>query len=428
MKRFLVFLLPVLVFAQSSSSPASSAQTRSEEIEQQRELMSRTPVSSDSDPIERTVVWLYNKKVIQFFTSGVKGFAPTAGGMVDYSGIPVGMQFLRTDLLNGNMVLRSSARVSQRGYQLYDFETGLPRLAHGKVYLDFYLRRRDYPMLDYYGPGQGSTRGGRTNYRLEDFEADVHTGIRPTSWLRVGFTGGFYRPNVGPGQASGITSTDSLFSFVQTPGIQRQTDFWRGGPLVQVDYRDNPYGPKSGGQYYGRLDYFQDRQQAGFTFRRITGEVQQFVPLFNRKRVIAVRARTYISLPNGGQRVPFYLQPSLGGSDDLRGYRPFRFYDNNSLVYNAEWRWEVLSGVDAALFFDAGKVFSQPGQLSFRHMATSYGAGVRVRAPVSGAVIGRFDIGVSREGWQVYVTFSDLFATPQIRTGRELSPPPGRLP
>ena len=133
-------------------------------------------------------------------------------------------------------------------------------------------------------------------------------------------------------------------------GLNRETDFLRGGGIAHVDFRDNPYGPRSGGQYYMRFDYNHDRFGRGFTFRRLTAEAQQLIPMFNRKRVIALRAKTQMSFENPGQRVPFYMQPSLGGSDDLRGFRPFRFYDNNSIVYNAEWRWEVTSGAEAALF------------------------------------------------------------------------------
>jgi hypothetical protein len=40
----------------------------------------------------------------------------------------------------------------------------------------------------------------------------------------------------------------------------------------------------------------------------------------------------------------------------------------------------------------------------------------------------RIDAAASREGVQFWFVFNDIFAAPQVRTGRELSPPPGRLP
>ena len=73
-------------------------------------------------------------------------------------------------------------------------------------------------------------------------------------------------------------------------------------------------------------------------------------------------------------------------------------------------------------------MFPRPGLLNMRGLQTSFGGGLRLRAPVTGAVIFRLDAAASREGVQMSFSFGDLLATPQIRTGRELSPPPGRLP
>ena len=47
---------------------------------------------------------------------------------------------------------------------------------------------------------------------------------------------------------------------------------------------------------------------------------------------------------------------------------------------------------------------------------------------MSGGMVLRNDVAASREGIQIWFVFNDIFAAPQVRTGRELSPPPGRLP
>ena len=57
--------------------------------------------------------------------------------------------------------------------------------------------------------------------------------------------------------------------------------------------------------------------------------------------------------------MPFYLQRTLGGPDDLRGFRRFRFRDRNILLLQAEYRWEIFTAVDGAIFYDAGKVASR---------------------------------------------------------------------
>src|SRR6185437_12228793 len=66
-----------------------------------------------------------------------------------------------------------------------------------------------------------------------------------------------------------------------------------------------------------------------------------------------------------------------GGSEDLRGFLPFRFYDQNSLVLNAEYRWHLMSILDMALFADGGKVFPRRGELNFSHLQGDGGIGFR---------------------------------------------------
>jgi outer membrane protein assembly factor BamA len=414
--------------ALAGSLLAQETGTRAEQLVRQRAETFKQPVEPDTDAVEDAIAWANTHRILTLFSSGYHGFTPIIGGLVNGSGMAGGIQFLRADLWDGKFVLRSSARITSKLYQLYDFETGLPRLAKERAYLDFYARHRNYAQVAYYGPGADSKRTGRANYRLEDTSYDVSTGVRPMPRLRLGVTGGGLLTNVGPGTAREYISAEKIYSWRQTAGIDTQANFLRGGVLAHLDLRDSPYGPRSGGQYYAKFDYYDDRTRGKYSFRRLTAEAQQFFPLFNKKRVIVARAKTMLSYPGAGQLVPFYLQPSLGAADDLRGFRPFRFYDNNSFVMNAEWRWEIVSGVDGALFADAGKVFSRPGQLNFTRLERSFGGGIRFRAPGTGAMVMRIDVAASREGVQFWFVFNDIFAAPQVRTGRELSPPPGRLP
>jgi hypothetical protein len=407
---------------------AEEGATRAEQIQQRRAELATQPIESDEDVLERSIEWADEHKLTTLFSHGWKGLTPTFGGLISEQGFALGTQLLRRDLSDGNVVVRASARGSIQSAYLVDAELGFPQLARNTAFLDFYVRHRNSPGVSFYGIGPNTAREFRTNYLLEDTTADLTFGVKPSRWLRLGITGGYLKANVGPGQRSEYASTEQVYSPAQVPGLDRQSDFLRGGVLAHVDWRDSPYFPRSGGQYYGRFDYYDDRDGGGFDFRRFTAEAQQMIPLFNKKRVIAARAKTIFSYPNSGQNVPFYLQPSLGSADDLRGFRPFRYLDSNSLVLNAEWRWEIMSYVEGAVFADAGKVFPRPGLVSFKDLQKSYGGGLRFRAPVTGAMIFRLDFAASHEGFQVWFVFNDIFAAPQVRTGRELSPPPGRLP
>jgi outer membrane protein assembly factor BamA len=108
-----------------------------------------------------------------------------------------------------------------------------------------------------------------------------------------------------------------------------------------------------------------------------------------------------------GQQVPFYYQPTLGGSQQLRGFREFRFRDQNSLVMSAEYRWEASWMLDAAVFVDAGKVAATRSDLNLRDLAASYGVGLRVHS--NSAFVARLDLAFSREGFIPLLRFEHVF-------------------
>src|SRR5262249_50947449 len=131
------------------------------------------------------------------------------------------------------------------------------------------------------------------------------------------------------------------------------------------------------------------------------------IPFWNKKRVIALHAATVLSLRGDRRVVPFYMMPTLGGYDDLRGFRPRRFYDENSFVMNAEYRWEICTGLDMAIFVDSGRVFHRPGDFTFHDLQSDAGFGFRINNQQS--TVMRIDAGFSGEGFQVWFVFNKLF-------------------
>jgi outer membrane protein assembly factor BamA len=283
----------------------------------------------------------------------------------------------------------------------------MPRLANDRAFLRLYAAHRNYPQMQYYGPGPDSNKGARSNYRLEDTSYDFETGIRPFRNMNLGVTGGYLQVNVGPGTNTRYISTERIFNEFTTPGITQQSDFLRGGVFAQYDFRDNVGGPRRGGNYFAEFSYYDDRDLGRHDHRRLHMEAQQYIPFFNERRVIALRAASTLTYANRGQRVPFYLQPVIGGGDTVRGYRPFRFHDDNSILLNGEYRWEVFSGMDMAIFADAGKVFRNKRQWNLHDLESSVGVGLRFN--VRNDVFMRLDSGFSHEGFQVWVKFNNIF-------------------
>ena len=142
-------------------------------------------------------------------------------------------------------------------------------------------------------------------------------------------------------------------------------------------------------------------------FRKWESEIQHYIPFFNRRRVIALRARSEMNFAGDGQSVPFYLKPSIGGPQELRGFRNYRFYDDNILVLNAEYRWEAFSGLDMALFVDGGQAAAKRSDFALNKMETSAGVGFRFN--IRNATFLRLDVAFSHESTRLWLRWGSPF-------------------
>jgi outer membrane protein assembly factor BamA len=396
-----------LLGGQPVESP-SRASTRAEEIEKERAAKAAKLEPDEVSPMERRLRAFRDNNYLERATAGFNGFRLKIGNMVTGGGFAIGPEYYREDLLRGHMTARASAQISTRAFQKYEAQTTFPRLANGKLYIEGFASHRSYRALQYYGNGPDRPRDFRAVYGLEDTSVDGILAAEPIRHIKVGTSLGYLWTNVGPGHDNRFTSAEQVFSPQVAPGIDFQTSFLRPGVFAQLDYRDHPTGmAKSGGNYVFNYSWFRDQNLQQYSFRRMDFELQQFIPFFNKTRVIALRAKSTLTETDNGQEVPFYLRPIVGGSDDLRGYRFFRFSDRNSFVMNAEYRWEIFSGLDGAVFADAGKVFPRRGMLNFRDLESTVGFGLRFNARNTAFI--RIDVGFSQEGFQVWFKFNDVF-------------------
>src|SRR5204863_3029419 len=160
----------------------------------------------------------------------------------------------------GNVLFRATTIFSFRNYRLYEAGFRLPNLLHKRVSFEMGANHHYYPSLNYYGPGPDSHKTGRSNYLLEDTSFNAALLLRLTNYLSVGASGGYELINVGPGRDDRFISTDKIYTPATTPGIDHQSNFWRGGPFVRLDFRDNPRDPQRGGSYLARFDYYDDQK------------------------------------------------------------------------------------------------------------------------------------------------------------------------
>jgi outer membrane protein assembly factor BamA len=404
---FITAMPQVCAQTQTPDAERMAPMTRAGQIELERQQKAARLEPDRPTGIEHALNVIKEKKIIERITAGVAGFRIHMGGLITGSGFAIGPEYYRRDLLHEELTLRASVRGSTQKFYLMDTELDMPRLADDHVFLNFYAVHRNYAHIDYYGPGPDSAKTGRSDFALEDTSFRTTVGVQPIRHLRLGGLARYLLANVSRGRADEFISTDRQFTEATTPGIQFQSDFVQTGGFVQYDWRDNPGGPRRGGNYRAQYTVWSDVERERYAFDQLDVEAQQYIPFFNQRRVIALRGRLEASRPHDGNLVPFYLQPTLGGSEDLRGFRSFRFYDNNMVVLNGEYRWEVFSGLDMALFVDAGKVFPDWHQINYRDLRTDAGFGFRFN--VRNNVFLRIDTGFSNEGFQVWVKFNNVF-------------------
>lgn len=358
------------------------------------------------DPsFEKVIIRAQGSEVYRLITAD-EGLGIGFGQLVPGAGFSVGPRYQKT-LMDGHLKFNGSVYGSTKKYYMVRFDASAVNLLSGHGSVDFLTSHLDFPQMPYYGPGPESRKTGRSDYRLENTTVGFQPTFHLIPHLSAGAVGDFIAINVGPGTSSKFISTQDQYSPDVTPGIQQQTSYLKGGGFVQYDWRDKPGDPTEGGRYHAEYDKFSDQNFDAYSFYELNLDAQQYIPLFDGKRVIALHGETWLTDTNATQTVPFYMQPTLGGPDTLRGFEAFRYYGNNAVLIQSEYRWEASSVLDLALFADGGKVFQNWNELNFHKLESDFGFGLRFKSASATAL--RIDTGFSHEGFKVWFRVMNPF-------------------
>jgi outer membrane protein assembly factor BamA len=347
-----------------------------------------------------------NSLPYRLLTGEAHGFAVSFGNMVPGSGFAIGPTYTKP-MRDGKLILQVDARAAVNQSYGGRLEVSAPRLFSDHTFLTFSTQHRNISEMPYYGPGTDSSKTGRSNYRLEDTNIELRPGVRVFKGLSAGLIGSYLAVNTGPGHATLYISTEEQFAPAAAPGLDRQTNFWRGGGFVEYDWRDQTSYPSSGGRYSAQYARYLDKNLGAYSFLRLDLNGSQYISLFNRTRVFALHGSSSLTTAGKGQLVPFYLQPTLGGSNTLRGYRFNRFYGDNSVMVNGEYRWFCSPALDMAVFADAGKVFQRWEQWNFHNLESNVGFSMRFKGRAGGPAFS-FDTGFSHEGFQIWFRVNNI--------------------
>jgi outer membrane protein assembly factor BamA len=305
------------------------------------------------------------------------------------------------------MVIDTLIAYSTRSYFRGATAFSIQRLGGAPLSVRVHGQHYEFPQEDFFGFGQDSLEDDRTNYLLRSNEAGGEVRWQPSKLIEVSGGVSYVAPRTGSGEDNRFPSTEQIFNPAAIPAYTAQRDFLRSDASVALDWRDNPLHPHAGGHYAVEFSDFNDRGVDAYDFRRVSIDLQQYVPIPDRYRTIALRAAAVFTDASAGQDVPFFYQPTLGGARALRGFREFRFRDRDALILSAEYRWEAWWALDGALFVDAGTVAPERKGLSFSNFDASYGFGFRLHS--NSAFVARLDLAFSREGFIPLLRFEHVF-------------------
>ena len=410
---FALFLLP------GSDPLMGQIQSRAQEIQSARAAKMAHLWPERESPLVEKVNTLVERGLLEGAQTGqgANGWQIVMGGMRSGQGMTVGLGYRRSDLFKERLGFRTTFRGTLQLASLVDFQLTFPRLQTENVFLHFNAKYENSPQLDYYGSGPDSSEDDRSSYRGETAAFNMNAGYKIGGILGLGISGGMVNVHTGPGKRGGVPTTQeklpefgctvSCFDPGSAPGLSEDTHYANFGGFMFIDYLDSPHGPRSGGLYGYRASQNIDLGLEKFSYRQVDFELQQYIPYFNKTRVIALRALATLAFEKHGNTIPFYSQPKVGGNDSLRGFQRYRFHDKHALALTVEHRWHAFSGLDMALFVDAGKVASRKADLDLTNLEVSYGFGFRFK--MNEAYFMRIDFAGGREGLRFMWTFSDIF-------------------
>jgi Omp85 superfamily domain len=403
---------PTVVLGQTTSNGGT---TREESLRADREQRVSESTPPTRSRVERWLYWYDHHDLLERVFKGTigRGFHISSGGFPAGAGPTIGLAYDKTlhggdpgRPLPNTVSVAAGGAYSRYGYKRVRAATAWEDIGGSPLHLSGFGQYYEYPQEDFFGFGMDSNEDARTSYLIDAVDTGASLQWTPGKF-EFGTSASYFNPRNAAGTDDLYPSIEQGFDVSQLPGYGTETDFLRVEETIAFDWRDNPSLPKQGGRYAVTLTQYEDRDLRQFDSKRVDVSLQQYVPLPNRYRRLALRADASFTDADTGQQVPYYLLPTLGGARNLRGFREFRYRDKNSVLATAEYQWEAWWALDVALFADAGTVAPTRQLLSMRDVEVGYGVGFRFHS--NKAFVGRLDLAFSKEGFIPLLRFDHVF-------------------
>ncbi|MBP7583952.1 MAG: BamA/TamA family outer membrane protein [Spirochaetes bacterium] len=337
------------------------------------------------------------------------------------TGFGSGLKLKAANPLGAPVMLELSNLYTTTRYEQYEAAAIVPPLRgnDGGPYAILYAGYDRIPDMRVFGVGN-DTRDGAG----EDEATLRYKGASSRLTAGWSFMGRYFcalhalyrRVWTGEGIADDMVQAEDKFAAL--PGIDGGATPGFGFSLIRAT-RDSQWRPRGGTRLEISAEQVPRQWNGDFAYRTVVADARACRNLFGGYNVLAARVRVQ-RVFGDGDAIPWWALSSVGGRDSLRGYWDGRFRDRASALANAEFRFHIVDVsfglwrfrpafiLDGTLFADAGRVFGEEDDTVTAGWKYTGGAGLRL---VTGPnLVGRFDIGFSREQTAaLYFNFGTVF-------------------
>ncbi|MFZ0960807.1 MAG: hypothetical protein WAO35_07860 [Terriglobia bacterium] len=215
--------------------------------------------------------------------------------------------------------------------------------------------------------------------------------------------------------SSSLPSLDNIYTEATAPGLANQPAFLQFGEGLRYS---REFNGRLNLDYAGTLQEFIAPSASQYSFRRYNLDLGRTLRLYGKTATVggvdlagpdespktlpqARDKKTYVrnaegtisldvllteSMAPAGHSVPFYFQPTLGGTDIdgnsllLPSYADYRWRAPNAMLFRLSTEHSVWGPIGIMALADAGHVAMTRDDLDFTHFKHSYGVGVTIRA------------------------------------------------
>jgi hypothetical protein len=404
----IVFLLALLASAGAAqaqtaddqqASPPPQPTSRTALIEQQEDAKAAALTPAAQGKAERVV-----NDLSDIMLSGQMHWHPFWQSAYSGGGFTIGAGYMRFVSPYNTLDLRAS--ITPSGYKRLEAQLLAPGLFGQRGTLSVLGGWREATQVGFYGFGMSSSLENRANYSFQQPYLSASLEVFPTRrrfLVRGGVELTQWKQNPGSGDEP---SVDQIYTPDTLPGLGARPVYWHTQGTIGVDSRAARGYARRGGFYGVTVHDFTDTRSQ-FGFDQVDYEAIQHIPILRDSWVLSFRGWAQTTFEKGGQTIPFFMRPSIGGGSDLRAYSSWRLRDLNSLVLQAEWRVIVNRFLDMAVFYDTGKVAARRTDLNLTEMKDDVGLGFRLHGAIATPL--RIEFTHGREGFSLVLAASEVF-------------------